>query len=122
MRALVVFSFLLMAVPVLAQDKLQVLTPDQEPRKVLHRFLIAEAQKHFDARKSLVASLKTPDEIYKRQRDLKAKFIDAKAIPFERADDLGVERRFRVGEAANRVDELRFQVALPFVDFVGRLK
>lgn len=60
-----------------AQDKLQILSADHEPRKMLYRFMMGEAQKHFEARKQLVASLKTPDEIQKRQRDLKAKFIDA---------------------------------------------
>src|ERR1017187_5232512 len=68
---------LVSGVPLLAQEKLQILSADQEPRKMLYKFLLAEAQKHFDARKKLVASLKTPDEIQKRQRDLKAKFIEA---------------------------------------------
>ncbi|MBI1831994.1 MAG: acetylxylan esterase [Planctomycetes bacterium] len=59
------------------QERLQIVSADQEPRKMLYKFLLAEAQKHFDARKKLVASLKTPDEIQRRQRELKAKFIEA---------------------------------------------
>ncbi len=68
---------LIFATPLLAQEKLPILTAEQEPRKMLRNFLLAEAQKHFDARKKLVAQLKTPDEIHKRQRELKAKFLDA---------------------------------------------
>jgi dienelactone hydrolase len=70
-------SWTILALPVLAQEKLQILSAEQEPRKMLYNFLLGEAQKHFDARKNLVASLKTPDEIYKRQADLRAKFIAA---------------------------------------------
>jgi hypothetical protein len=44
---------------------------------MLYKFLLAEAQKHFDARKKLVASLKTSDEIHNRQADLKAKALQA---------------------------------------------
>ncbi|MBI2807361.1 MAG: acetylxylan esterase [Planctomycetes bacterium] len=62
---------------VAAQDKMTILSPDQEPRTMLRRFLLAETQKHFDARKKTVAALKTPDDIHKRQAELKAKFIAA---------------------------------------------
>jgi dienelactone hydrolase len=70
---------ILLAIPVLAgaQEKLQILAADAEPRKMLYRFLQAEAQKHFDARKKLVAALKTPEEIKKRQDELRARFLDA---------------------------------------------
>jgi cephalosporin-C deacetylase-like acetyl esterase len=75
--ALLGLTLLLIASPLLAQEKLQILTPEQEPRKMLYKVLLAEAQTHFDARKKLVASLKTPDEIQRRQRELRAKFTDA---------------------------------------------
>src|ERR1700692_3643912 len=68
---------LLFATPAFAQDKLQILAPEQEPRKMLYKFLRAEAQKHFDARKKRVADLATPEQIHQRQAELKAKFIDA---------------------------------------------
>ena len=55
----------------------QILPEKEEPRKMLYRFLQAEAQKHFDARKKLVASLDTPEKIHKRQEELKAKFIES---------------------------------------------
>ena len=78
MRAIVILLFLLTnAKPILAQEKLPILSADQDPRKMLHRFLLAEAQKHFDARKRRVASLKTPADIHQRQADLKAKFLAA---------------------------------------------
>jgi cephalosporin-C deacetylase-like acetyl esterase len=77
MRILVSLAVLAFSTSLFAQDKLQILSPEQEPRKMLHRYLLAEAQKHFDARKKTVAALKTQDEIHKRQRDLKAKFSDA---------------------------------------------
>jgi cephalosporin-C deacetylase-like acetyl esterase len=76
MRA-IVGLLIVAATPVYAQEKLQILAADQEPRKMLYTFLRAEAQVHFDARKKLVAQLKTPDDIHKRQRELKAKFIEA---------------------------------------------
>src|SRR5262245_6148589 len=60
-----------------AQDSLQILSPKDEPRKMLYRYLQGEAQKHFEARKKLVASLDTPEKIRKRQEELKAKFIES---------------------------------------------
>jgi cephalosporin-C deacetylase-like acetyl esterase len=44
---------------------------------MLYRYLLAEAQKHFDARRQLVGRLTTPAEIKKRQGELKAKFVAA---------------------------------------------
>jgi len=77
MRSTAILALLLTPFPLLAQANLQILTPEQEPRKMLHGFLIGGTQKHFDARRKLVAALKTPEDIYKRQAELKAKFIDA---------------------------------------------
>jgi cephalosporin-C deacetylase-like acetyl esterase len=73
-------AFLMLTIdggPLLAQTNLKILTPEQEPRRLLYNFLLGEAQKHFGERKKLVASLKTRDEIQKRQRELKAKFLAA---------------------------------------------
>jgi cephalosporin-C deacetylase-like acetyl esterase len=78
MRILLTFtSWTILALPVLAQGSPQIMAPEQESRKMLYSFLLGEAQKHFETRKKLVASLKTPDEIYRRQADLKAKFVAA---------------------------------------------
>src|SRR5712691_8548098 len=63
-----------------AQEDLNVLTADQagvSPRKMLYSYLQAEAQKHFEARRQAVAALKTPEDVRRRQQDLKAKFLDA---------------------------------------------
>jgi dienelactone hydrolase len=78
MRILTAFLMLTIgAAPLLAQTKLKILTPEQEAHRKLYNFLRAEAQKHFEARKKLVAGLKTPDQIHNRQRELKAKFLEA---------------------------------------------
>ena len=60
-------------------ENLTVLTPNElvEPQKMVHRYLLAEAQKHFDNRRNIIAQLKTPDQIQARQRELREKFIDA---------------------------------------------
>jgi dienelactone hydrolase len=63
-----------------AQEDLAVLKPDQAgvpPRKMLYAFLQAEAKKHFDARRQAVAALKTPDDLKRRQQDLRARFLEA---------------------------------------------
>src|SRR5262249_51289389 len=54
-----------------------VLPDDSQPRKMLYRYELAEAQKLFDARRQAVAQLKTADDIAARQKLLKAKFLEA---------------------------------------------
>ena len=77
MRSLACLLLLLTPLTALAQDKLQILPAAQQPRKMLYRFLQAEAQKHFDARKKLIASLNTPEQLQRRQKELHAKFLEA---------------------------------------------
>ncbi len=62
-----------------AQDKLTVLkaTESFAPRRILYDYLRGQAQKHFDARRKEVAAISTPEELHKRQRTLKAKFIES---------------------------------------------
>jgi cephalosporin-C deacetylase-like acetyl esterase len=63
-----------------AADDLTVLKPgpkETPPRKLLHTHLLAECQKHFDARKAEVEKLKTPEEIAARQKVLREKFVAA---------------------------------------------
>ncbi len=50
---------------------------DPDPRQMLHRYLLTEAQKHFDTRRELIAKLQTPEDIAKRQAYLKGKFLEA---------------------------------------------
>jgi cephalosporin-C deacetylase-like acetyl esterase len=69
MRLVTAVVLLLVPATLAAQEKGE--------RKMLDTFLKAEAQKHFDARKKLVRSLKTPEEIRKQQEELKAKFLKA---------------------------------------------
>ncbi|MCI0379824.1 MAG: acetylxylan esterase [Gemmataceae bacterium] len=72
MRLLVVVLLCIVSHPLSAQ------TP-AEPgsRQMLNRYLFGEAKKHFDERRKVVANLKTPAEIEKRQKALRARFIDA---------------------------------------------
>jgi dienelactone hydrolase len=81
MRSALVLTALL-SVPLLAvaQEDLTVLKPDAAgvpPRKMLYTFLQAEAKKHFDARRQAVAALKTPDDLKRRQQELRARFLEA---------------------------------------------
>ncbi|MCC6417913.1 MAG: acetylxylan esterase [Gemmataceae bacterium] len=79
MRVPTLLTLLLLAGPAGAQDGLVVLRDDGKgsPRKMLSTYLLAEAQKHFDARRQAIAALKTPDDVRRRQEDLRAKFIQA---------------------------------------------
>ena len=80
MRFLILVSLLTLAQPALAQQSLNVLPAEGDgiaPRKMLYVFLQAQAQQYFDARRAEVASLKTPDDLKKRQERLKAKFLEA---------------------------------------------
>ncbi len=60
-----------------AQEDLSVLKPEDNPRKMVYVQLQGEAQKHFDARRKVVAELKTPADIRRRQEELRAAFIRA---------------------------------------------
>src|SRR3954454_13364918 len=78
-RVLLAIPFLLGST-LLAADDLTVLKPGKDetpPRKLLHTYLLAECQKHFDARKAELEKLKTPAEIAVRQSYLKSKFAAA---------------------------------------------
>ena len=63
-----------------ADEPLNVLEEGRDggsPRTMLSRYLNQEAGKAFDARRAAVSAMKTSDELAKRQRDLKAKFLEA---------------------------------------------
>jgi cephalosporin-C deacetylase-like acetyl esterase len=80
MRPLLTVALLLAAAaPVAADDDLTVLKADGDnpaPR-MLRAHLLAEAQKAFDARRATLATLKTPDDVRRRQMELRAKFVAA---------------------------------------------
>jgi cephalosporin-C deacetylase-like acetyl esterase len=78
MRFLTIAVVVLVTARASAQD-LTILKKDKDfdPRKMLYNYLVGEAQKKFDERRKVVASLKTPEQIHKRQAELKAKFLEA---------------------------------------------
>lgn len=70
----------IVAIPCVAQKNFDVLDADKDkiaPRKMLATYLLAEAQKHFDARRAEVAELKTLDDIRHRQWKLRTRMLDA---------------------------------------------
>lgn len=77
-KTLIAFaSLLLITNSSFAQTDWNVLAAEAAPRKMLHAYLLAEAKKHFDARRAEVAALKTPDDVRKRQELLRTRMIDA---------------------------------------------
>lgn len=61
-------------------DDLSVLKSEsgtEPPSKMLYTFLRAQSQKHFDARRETVAALKSPEDLQRRQKELKARFIES---------------------------------------------
>jgi dienelactone hydrolase len=45
------------------------------PREMLHRYLLDQARRHFDARRQAIAAIKTPEDIARRAKDLRAFFL-----------------------------------------------
>ncbi len=93
--------------PAADEDSLKVLPTDPKgvpPRKMLSEYLLGQCKIQFDARRQLVAKLTTPDDVKKRQEELKAKFIqaiggfpertplNAKVVGTEKRDGYSVER------------------------------
>lgn len=77
MRLSPALLLLMLARPVAAQDAKPILPSEPPPSKMLHTFLLKEAQRHFDARRDVVSKLNTPEEIKARQAMLKKKFLEA---------------------------------------------
>src|SRR5262245_16744971 len=72
------FVLMASACPVRADEDLDILDPKKmPPRKMLHAYLLRQAQRHFETRRSAVAALKTPADVQKRQQELKARFLEA---------------------------------------------
>ncbi len=75
-----ILSLLLLSPAVIqADENLNVLPADKDhpPRRMLHDYLLAQAQKHFDARRAAIAGLKTPEDVAKRQQQLRAWFVES---------------------------------------------
>ena len=81
MRFLPLLGVLVLAGTALSQQAdLQVMKTGPDgvvPGKMLYNYLQGQAQKHFDARRKAVAALKTPEDVKRRQDELRAKFIEA---------------------------------------------
>jgi dienelactone hydrolase/pimeloyl-ACP methyl ester carboxylesterase len=79
MRPWIIVILLVVAAPAAAADDLTVLKADGDnaPPRMLRAYLLVEAQKAFDARRAAVAALKTPEDVQKRQKELRVKFIEA---------------------------------------------
>src|SRR3954454_18212402 len=80
MRSLILVPCLLMTFTAAADESLTVLKagPDGgSPGTMLSRYLKAQAGKAFEDRRAVVAPLKTPDDLARRQRELKGKFLEA---------------------------------------------
>jgi cephalosporin-C deacetylase-like acetyl esterase len=107
MRLLLVAVLLVtVAARAAAEDALTVLKPDGDnpPPRMLRAYLLAEAQKAFDARRAAVAALKTPEDVRKRQQELRARFVEslggfpdktplnARVVGTDRRDGYRVER------------------------------
>src|SRR6266545_327639 len=105
-RLAALLAFLLLTSPLPAQEDLTVLPGDKNalPRKMLARYLLAETQKHFDVRRQAVDTLKTPQDVQRRQQELKQRLIqalggfpaktplNARVIGVEQRDGYRVER------------------------------
>jgi murein DD-endopeptidase MepM/ murein hydrolase activator NlpD/dienelactone hydrolase len=80
MRFPTILACLLMTITAAADDDLTVLRggPDgSTPRAMLSVHLKEVAGKAFDARRAAVSATKTPDDLARRQRELKGKFLEA---------------------------------------------
>jgi cephalosporin-C deacetylase-like acetyl esterase len=79
MRAFLIAGLLLTPGVARAADDLTVLPRDDRspPRTMLRAYLLAQAAKHFDARRAAVARLDTPAQVQARNRALRARFVEA---------------------------------------------
>ncbi|MBI1916880.1 MAG: alpha/beta fold hydrolase [Planctomycetes bacterium] len=68
----------LLAVVSPARAAEQAPSPPVEPGpRMLHAYLLAECQMHFDARRQAIAALKTPADVRRRQKKLRERFVEA---------------------------------------------
>jgi dienelactone hydrolase len=88
---------------------LPILSADSEPRKMLYKYHLAQAQKYFDARRETVAKLSTPEEIAKRQQYLKAKFIEALGGFPEKKSPLNARKVGDIKGDGFRVEKIIFE-------------
>ena len=72
-------GMLLLAVPLVQSEpeNLTVLKPEDQPRKMLYKYLETESAKLIEERKRTIAALKSPDDVVKRQTELRSRFLEA---------------------------------------------
>ncbi|HXX92299.1 MAG TPA: metalloendopeptidase, partial [Planctomycetota bacterium] len=63
---------MIVAFLLLVQD---VLKPEDQPRRMLYRYLEAECRPHFEARLRALEALKTPEDVKRRQDELRRTFL-----------------------------------------------
>ena len=49
----------------------------KDRHKILTDYLLVECQKHFDARRKAVDAIKTPEEFFERQKQLRKDWVEA---------------------------------------------
>ena len=49
----------------------------EPPGEMLHTYLLNQAQQHFDARRKAIAAIKTPEDVGRRAKDLRAFFLSS---------------------------------------------
>jgi cephalosporin-C deacetylase-like acetyl esterase len=60
-----------------SQEDLTVLKVEEQPKKMLYRYLVAELAKPIEERKKILASLKTPGDVFGRQAEVRGRFLAA---------------------------------------------
>jgi cephalosporin-C deacetylase-like acetyl esterase len=94
--------------PVPADADLRVLEEASRPRTMLSAYLLREAQAHFDARRTTLENIKTPEAIGRRQDELRGLFL--KAIgPFPERTPLNAEVVGRERKDGYRVERVVFE-------------
>jgi dienelactone hydrolase/pimeloyl-ACP methyl ester carboxylesterase len=68
---------ILIALLLSVQEDLSVLKPEDRPKRMLEEQLLAECAKAFDARRREVAALKDPEDVLRRRKLLREKFVAA---------------------------------------------
>src|SRR5262245_5782998 len=68
---------LLLSLLLAVQDDFTVLKPEEQPRRMLYRYLEGECGKLLEARRKTVEALRTPEDVRRRQEELRAKYLEA---------------------------------------------
>ncbi len=89
----------------LAQD---VLKPEDQPRTMLYRYLVAECGKKFDDRRKAIEALKSPDNVRKRQAELRARLLEVLG-PFPEKTPLNARVTGTLKAEGYRIEKLVYE-------------